>query len=328
MKPESHKEATRYAVGIDFGGTFIKMALVDESGRIHSRQKIPTRDLSDQTAGLDAMANAIGELQSAAGLNAADEIAGVGIGVPGFVDFDRGHIHNLTNVPGWSDVPLRALMEERLSLPVRVDNDVNVMARGECTYGAGKNYEHAVFVTLGTGVGGALLLGGQIYRGAYSMAGEIGHMSIDRNGIVSPMGRGGLEQYIGNQRILERARRMMADDPSSVLHAGCEGDPERVTPQMIQRAAEEGDRVGLEVYDFVADCLATALASVAYLIQPQAFIVGGGIGLSGRVLFDPLRKHLEERLHHEFFTRLEVIPATLGNDAGVIGGATLMMTKT
>ncbi len=319
-KPEN---GAPLAAGIDFGGTSIKMALVDRNGGIRSRKTIPTRNLADRRAGLDAMAGGIEELKSAAGLTPADPIAGVGIGVPGFVDFERGHIHVLVNVPGWDDVPLRALMEERLSLAVRVDNDVNVMALGECTYGAGKNFEHALFVTLGTGVGGALLLDGRIYRGAHSMAGEIGHMSIDMNGVDSPMGRGGLEQYIGNRRIIERAQTLMKGEPSSVLHTWCEGDPGRVTPQMIQKAAEEDDRVGLDVYDFVAECLSTAFASTAYLIQPQAIIIGGGIGLSGRVLFDPLRRHLEERLHRDFFSRLEITPAILGNDAGVIGGASL-----
>ncbi len=318
---------TRFAVGIDFGGTFVKMALVDDTGRIRARRRIPTGGLADRHAWMDVMAGGIADLKAEGCPDPDAKLAGVGIGVPGFVDYQRGHIYELPNVPGWNNVPLASWMEERLGLRVRVDNDVNVMAVGEGTFGAGRSYQHAVFVTLGTGVGGALLINNRLYRGAYSMAGEIGHMSIDMNGVRYPMGRGGLEQYAGNRRIVERALRELDAGRASLLNDLCGGDRARIDPKLIEQAAEQGDALSIEIYDFVADCLAAAFASVTYLLQPQAFIIGGGIGMSGPILYDPLRRHLSERLSPHFAERVEIKKAVLGNDAGVIGGATLVFLE-
>lgn len=317
----------RYAVGIDFGGTFIKMALVSDDGVILARRRIPTGELPDRASWMDAMADGIRALAAQGPGDEPVSLVGVGIGVPGFVDFDRGHIFELTNVPGWSGVPLAALLEDKLGLRVRVDNDVNVMATGECTFGAGRTYQHAVFLTLGTGVGGALLINNRIYRGAHFMAGEIGHMTIDMNGVPGPMGRGCLELYAGNRRIVERALRYLEEGRESSLATLCEGDRSRIDPLMIENAAEQGDALSVTVYDEVADCLAAALASVTYLIQPQAFIIGGGVGQSGPVLYDPLHRHVRERLSPYFADRLEIRKAALGNDAGVIGGATMVLLE-
>ncbi len=317
---------TRHAVGVDFGGTFIKMALVNEKGEVQSRAKIPTKDAAGVEGWMDAVAKGMAQLKEKKSGDVG-ELAGIGVGVPGFVDYERGFIHDLTNVPGWTGVHLAAEIEKRFNVHARIDNDVNAMALGECTFGAGRAYQHAVFVTLGTGVGGGLLMNNVLYRGAYSMAGEIGHLSIDMNGVKSPQGRGGLEQYVGNRRIAERAVKQLEQGKPSILRDMVKGDWSAITPEVIGQAANKGDKLALEVYDFVADCLAAAFASVTYLIQPQAFIVGGGVAQSGDILFDPLRKHLGERLSPFFAERIEVKTAELGNDAGVIGAATLVMLE-
>ena len=256
-----------------------------------------------------------------------EELAGIGVGAPGFVDYERGFIHDLANIPGWAGVPLALHMEKRFNAHVRVDNDVNAMALGECTFGAGRAYQHAVFVTLGTGVGGGLLINNQLYRGAYSMAGEIGHLSIDMNGPPSPQGRGGVEQYVGNRRMIERAAQWLNQGKPSLIRDWVQDDWSAITPEVIGRAANQGDPLALDLYDFVANCLAATFASVTYLLQPQAFIVGGGVAESGNILFEPLRKHLHERLSPFFAKRLEVKTAELGNDAGVVGAATLVMME-
>jgi len=309
----------RQAVGIDFGGTFIKMALVSDQGEIKARSKISTRDASGQQAWLEVVARGLENMGAK-----PKDLAGIGVGVPGFVDYEKGFIYDLTNVPGWTAVNLASLLEKRFDLPARVDNDVNVMALGECAFGVGRAYQHAVFVTLGTGVGGGLLIDGKLYRGAYSMAGEIGHISIKMDGIKSPQGRGGLEQYVGNRRIAERAVQAIQQGRKSLISDLVKGDLSAVTPETISQAAKQGDALAGEVFDFVADCIATAFASVTYVIQPQVFIVGGGVSQSGAVLFDPLRRHLTERLSPYFADRIEIKVAELGNDAGVIGAATLL----
>ncbi|NLG33950.1 MAG: ROK family protein [Lentisphaerae bacterium] len=311
----------RCAIGVDFGGTFVKMARVDERGEIGARASFATTALKGVADWLDEVERHAYDLLS--GMAPDAEWTGVGVGVPGFVDYARGFVHDLVNVPGWTAVPLAELLTKRFNKTARVDNDVNAMAAGECIYGAGQAYQHAVFITLGTGVGGGLLLNNNLYRGAYSLAGEIGHVSIDKDGVVSPTGRGGVEQYVGNKRIVERAlREIDAGRASSILErAG--GKREGVTPKVISEAAAAGDELATEIFDFAADCLATMMASVAYLIQPQAFIIGGGMAAAGPVLFEPLRRHLTERLSPYFSERLVIKRAQLGNDAGVIGAATL-----
>lgn len=320
------QDSGRQAIGVDFGGTFIKMAWVNDRGQILARAKIPTREAATPDAWVAALERGIGQLREKIG-SAAREPAGLGVGVPGFVDYERGYIYDMANVPGWQGVMLGHMLAERFNWHVRVDNDVNAMAVGECTFGAGRTYQHAVFVTLGTGVGGALLINNKLYRGAYSMAGEIGHVSIMMNGIKSPQGRGGLEQYVGNKRIVERAVKSIQAGRATKLVEMCGGDLSLLTPEIISRAAGEGDELAREIFDYVADCLATAFASVAYLLQPQAIIVGGGVAQSGAILFDPLRAHLKERLSPIFYERLEIKPAALGNDAGVIGAGTLAMME-
>ena len=315
------KEKTRHAIGVDFGGTSVKIGLVDVKGRLLRDQRIVTAHVKDREEWLDAVSAAIREL-------AGDEtICGVGVGVPGFVDFERGYIYDLANVPGWTGVPLADLLEKKLNLPVCIDNDVNAMAAGECTFGAGRTCQHAVFVTLGTGVGGALLINNQLYRGAHSMAGEIGHVSIDMNGRVSPQGKGGVEQYVGNRRMVEHVLAAIDAGRSSSLLDLAGGDRTKLSPKLIKQAASEGDALALESLTYFADCLATMFASLTYVLQPQAFIIGGGVAEEADQLFDLIRRQLKERLSPHFYERVEIKPAELGNQAGMIGCATLALLR-
>lgn len=311
---------SRLAVGIDFGGTAVKMGLVEDTGRIRRALSFPTCRAVTQQDWMEAVAEAWRLL-----VKPGERVEGVGVGVPGFVDFKRGFIHELTNVPGWTGVPLADRLHRRFGVPAVVDNDVNAMAWGECVCGAGRGRRHAVLVTLGTGVGGGLLLDGHIYRGAYSMAGEVGHVTILMNGRRTPQGRGGLEAYVGNRRIVVMARRLMRVHPSPFLARRLREPGMELTPKLLAEAAERGDALARRVFDRVADCLAAAFASITYLVQPEVFIVGGGVAQSGRVLFDPLRRHLVERLSPYFARRVRVIRARFGNRAGMIGCAMLVL---
>ena len=317
----------RTAIGIDFGGTAVKAGLVDETGAVLDRIQAATADIRAHDAWLDFVGQCLRRFGAG-----RRRPAGIGVGVPGFVDFKRGYIYNLTNVPGWTRVPLAGMIRKRFGLSAFVDNDVNAMALGECAYGAGRRYRQAVFATLGTGVGGAVVIDGHLYRGAYSMAGEIGHISINLHGRRTPEGRGGLETYVGNTRLVAAAARALRATTAnghlagrrSLLRDLVKNDLKRLTPKTIALAARRGDPLAREIFDAMADCLATAFASVTYLLQPEVIIVGGGVAQSGRVLFDPLRRHLRERLHPFFAERIRVIPAVLGADAGLIGCAALV----
>jgi glucokinase len=300
------------------------MGVVKDDGVVIAEHAFPTPETRGPEEWLEAVARGKDELFEATG-PLEQGMAGIGAGVPGFVDFGRGLIYNLPNVPGWRGVPMGKMLRERFDMPAFVDNDVNVMALGECTYGSGRAYEHAVFLTLGTGVGGGLLLDNKIYRGAYSLAGEIGHVSIDMNGIPSAQGRGGLEEYVGNRQIVARTVQGLEHGRESSIRDAVAGDLGKVTPKVIAEAARQGDTFAEEIFGFVADCVATVLASVTYLLQPQAFVVGGGVAQSGDVLFVPLRRRLKERLSPYFAENIEVMPAALGNAAGTIGAAALAL---
>lgn len=320
MKHAQH----RRALGIDFGGTSVKVAVVHSSGKIEHEDSFKTKGLDGVNGWLDAVEG----MAAGFGYDRGEirrSLAGIGVGVPGFVDFHRGYIYNLTNVPGWTSVELATILRRRFEIPAIVDNDCNAMAIGECHYGAGRGVRDAVFLTLGTGVGGGIWLDGHLYRGAYSMAGEIGHVSIDKNGVRTATGRGGLEQYVGNRQIVRRAVRALRAGRTSVLRTMTGGKFAELTPRHLAKAARKGDALALEVFDHMADCLATALASTTYLLQPQMFIIGGGVAGSGPVLFKPLRAHLKDRLSPYFATRIEVRAAELGNHAGVVGAASLAL---
>jgi glucokinase len=310
---------TRKALGIDFGGTSIKIGLVDESGRILEKDSFVTSDFSSQSKWLDLVAHRVADCAAR-----KQKLTGIGVGVPGFTDFTKGFIYNLTNVPGWSAVPLAGMMRKRFGLPVYVENDVNAMALGEYIYGAGRGMGNIFFATLGTGVGGALIINGRLYRGAYSMAGEIGHVPIRMNGHKTSEGRGGLETYVGNRAIVRYAVNALRRGRKSLISGLVKGNLKEVTPKVISSAAVRGDKLALEIMDNMADSLATAFASVTYLLQPEAIIVGGGMAGSGKVLFAPLRRHLAGRLSRYFAERIRIIPAVLGETAGMIGCATLV----
>ncbi len=308
----------RTALGVDFGGTSVKVGLVDERGNLLGRAQAATGERMPIQEWLGIVERCAREV-----IGNRRRPLGMGVGVPGFTDFEKGLIVNLTNVRGWTGVPLAGILRRRFKMPVWVDNDANAAALGECVFGAGREYRQAVMVTLGTGVGGGIVIDGKVFRGAHSMAGEIGHVCIDMNGPATPEGRGGLETFVGNRRIAERAARAIREGRRTSLTRMVRGDLSAITPKIIAGAAHKGDRLCLEIFDFVADCLAAAFASITYVLQPEVFIVAGGVAKSGSILFRPLRRHMKERLSPFFARRIAVKRARFGENAGVIGCAAL-----
>lgn len=306
-------DSSPLAIGVDFGGTSVKFGVVRDGELIGDIERVLTRDVSSPDAMVEAMAAKVRDLCAR-----HPDIKAVGVGVPGAVDAE-GVTYNLTNVPGWRDVPLKEILERECEMPVAVDNDANCAAFAEWKFGAGKGFKNLVLVTLGTGVGGGLILNGELYRGSNLAAGEIGQMSIDFNGVDGPYGNfGALERYIGHQQISEIARQRF-------LEAGREVSNEACSPEALAESANQGDEIAHQVWHVVADYLGTVLASVIYLLNPDAIVVGGGVAHAGEVLFDPLRERVRVMLSKEFFERLSILPAELGNSAGIIGSAALAL---
>ena len=307
-------KTTHKAIGIDFGGTTIKSAVVQTGQLIAHGEPIDTQHYTDAESLIGEILRMIATLRAA-----HPEVAAVGVGLPGFVDSVNGIVHELTNVAGWDEVPLRAILAERTGLPAIIENDAKAMAYGEWKYGAAQNGRHVVCVTLGTGVGGALILDGRLYKGAQLAAGEIGHASIDYRGVTGPYGsRGGLEEYVGNHQIAARAVEYYRA-------AGREVTAEQCTPFDLQQAATAGDPVALQLWEDVGTKLGAALASVVWLINPDTIVIGGGVAKAGELLFAPIRRTIAARTVEVIHRDLRVIPAALGNDAGIIGSATLAL---
>lgn len=298
-------------LGIDFGGTTVKLAVVEGETLLTEVQRITTQEFSDPESLIDRIVSGIAVLRKS-----FPGVAGTGIGVPGAVDFLTGMTYNLTNVQGWASFPLRDVMIAKTGLPTVVENDANCMAYAEWKYGAARGYHHAVCVTLGTGVGGGLILNDQLYRGANFAAGEIGQMSIDWNGVPGPYGNSGaLERYIGNRQIEELAATVYREKGIAV--------PPLHTPMVLSQLAKEGDPIALEIWERVARALGYCLMSVVYLLNPEVIVIGGGVSGAGSSLFNPLAKTLKDTLTYECFDHLNIVPARFGNTAGIIGSSAI-----
>ncbi|MFZ4763760.1 MAG: ROK family protein [Roseimicrobium sp.] len=304
--------STRTAVGIDFGGTSIKLGVCRGADLLALDEPIPTQG----HAGPDALIRVIAERVTRLREKHLDIVA-VGVGVPGLVDFDRGFVHVLTNVAGWSHVPLKKILGDMVELPVIVENDANAMAYAEWRYGAAQGLANVVALTLGTGVGGGLILNHALYRGSQFSAGEIGQMSIHYDGVSGHYGNiGALEKYMGNNQIAEHAVKRYAQ-------AGVPKEAAQCTPRAIAEAAHAGDDVARQVWAEIADWLGTALASIAWLLNPDAFVIGGGVAQAGPLLFEPLESKVRSMLSAVVQEHLRILPARFSNEAGIIGNAAL-----
>jgi len=298
-------------IGIDFGGTSVKLAVVEGETLLTGVYRIPTQEFDNPDQLIDRIAAEVSKIRAE-----HPSVGAIGIGVPGAVNFFTGMTYNLTNVKGWSEVPLRDIIVEKTGLPTVIENDANCMAYAEWKYGAAKGYRHAVCVTLGTGVGGGLILNGDLFRGANYAAGEIGQMSIDLDGVPGPYGNtGALERYIGNRQISGMAAAVYAKRGIPL--------PGDFSPEALAVLAGKGDAAALEVWNEVARCLGFCLMSVVYLLNPEVIVVGGGVSEAGELLFAPLRDTLRHSLTAECFDHLHIVPARYGNTAGIIGSSAM-----
>jgi len=304
------------AIGIDFGGTSVKPGVVAD-GRVVTRvEPLRTQNFQGHDALLAAIRVAVEELR-----RQHPEVAAVGAGLPGMVDSIRGRVWQLSNVAGWEDVPLQALLEEWTGLPAAIENDAKAMAYAEWRYGAARDGVNVVCVTLGTGVGGGLILEGKLYRGSWLGAGEIGQMTIDPRGVPGRYGNlGALEKYVGNRQIAERAQTLYGE-------AGLTKTREECSPLALEVAARNGDTIAHKVWSEVGFAIGIALCDVIWLLNPDRIVIGGGVAHAGEYLFGPIREVIEARTMKIFHEGLTIVSAKLGNDAGMIGSGALALEK-
>ena len=307
------------AVGIDVGGTKIAGGVVDEQGAIlaTARRESPATDTA-------AIERNIGDL--VAELRGNHEITGVGIGAAGFVDSSRSTVLFAPNL-AWRDEPLRKDLEALIGLPVVVENDANAAAWGEFTFGAGEDVADTLLVTVGTGVGGGIVLNGQLHRGAFGVAAEIGHMRVVPDGILCGCGnRGCWEKYASGTALVREARDQARQGSliARTLLDRAGGDVEAITGPLITEAARDGDSFAREQLASLGKWLGEGIASLTAVLDPAVVVIGGGVSEAGDLLLDPVRAHFKANLTGRHYRpELEVRAALLGNKAGMIGAADL-----
>ncbi len=314
---------TKPFIGLDLGGTNIKGGLVNtENGDIHGFQQIDTLAREGHAAVILRMAGLVKEIVESSNLTDA-EIGGVGVGVPGRHDLRQGLVLFTPNFPGnWLNVPLRQRMEELTGLHTTMLNDVRAMTLGEWTFGAGRGADTVACFAIGTGIGGGLVINGRLHLGIDGSGGELGHQIIDMNGLPCGCGsRGCLEAYASGPAITAMGLKAVTQGLTTRIAELADYDLNRVTPEIIHRAALEGDLIAQDIFRQAGFYIGIAVASVIASVGPRRVVIGGGVARAGELLLGPLRRTVEERVFMVPKEKIEILPAELGIRAGMIGAA-------
>lgn len=308
----------KYSFGVDVGGTTIKMGLFDTQGNVLDKWEIKTRTENQGVNVLPDIAEAINKKMTEKSIDKTD-VVGVGIGVPGPVDA-KGVVHKCVNL-GWGVLNVNEELGKLVDMPVKGGNDANVAALGEMWKGGGQGFESIVVVTLGTGVGGGIIMDGEILTGAKGAAGEIGHIHVDddETELCGCGNTGCLEQYASATGVVRLANRILSKNTKATpLKAGS------VSAKDVWDAVKAGDEVAAEIAEKFGEYLGKGLASVAGVVNPEAFVIGGGVSKAGEVLLDYIRKNYTPYVFHAS-RDVKFTLATLGNDAGIYGAAKLVL---
>ncbi|MFF3728963.1 ROK family glucokinase [Streptomyces sp. NPDC002476] len=305
-------------IGVDIGGTKIAAGVVDEEGRILSMFKVPT----PSTAGgiVDAIADAV------SGASEGHRIDAVGIGAAGYVDDKRATVLFAPNID-WRHEPLKDKVEQRVGLPVVVENDANAAAWGEYRFGAGRGHDDVICITLGTGLGGGIIIGNKLRRGRFGVAAEFGHIRVVPDGLLCGCGSQGCwEQYASGRALVRYARQRAnaAPENAAVLLSLGDGTIDGIEGKHISQAARQGDPVATDSFRELARWAGAGLADLASLFDPSAFIIGGGVSDEGELVLDPIRKSFRRWLvGSQWRPHAQVLAAQLGGKAGLVGAADL-----
>jgi glucokinase len=310
-------------IGVDLGGTNLRAAIVDtDTGQIVHQRKCPTLAADGQAAVIGRIVQLIEELIQDCGVSAC-EINGVGIGVPGTPDIDAGVIQFLPNLPGkWFNVPLQAIIEDKVKLSVALINDVRAITLGEWTFGAGRGCKTLVCLAIGTGIGGGVVVNGQFHLGIGGTAGEFGHHVVEVNGL--PCGCGGkgcLELYASGPAIAAMGVKEVMHGHTTRIGELVDHDLNRIDAEVIVQAALEGDAIAKDILQRVGTYLGIAVGNILGVISPQKVIFGGGVSRAGDLLLKPIVQTVRERVHVIPVEKVEFVFAELGMQGGLIGAA-------
>ena len=309
------------AIGIDIGGTSIKGAAIDSIGKVYETFSMPFIKGEPGEVTIRKLADIVKDYIYSYKLE--NKIVGIGIGSPGTLDVKNGVVEYANNL-GWNNLPVAKIMQEVLPYPVRLTNDANAAALGEAKYGAGKEYENIIMLTLGTGVGGGIIINGKLYEGNLGKGGELGHIVVQVDGEPCTCGRNGcLEAYASATALIRETKRAMLKNKKSLMWKICP-EIEMVGGKTSFEAAKQGDPDAIRVLDNYIKYLGEGILNYCNIFRPNVIVLSGGIANAGEYLFSRLNKYLEDRNYgYKSTPEVKILPAKLGYDSGKIGAAAL-----
>lgn len=326
MRIDKKSLEKKYSIGVDLGGTNIVSAIVNYQGEIVNSLKVPTLAERGKEATIKKIIEAIHKniVQSSV---APDNIIGIGIGAPGPLDIKRGIINFAPNLPGWRDVPLRKILEDEFNIKVVLENDANAAAWGERCFGAGQGVNNLVCFTLGTGIGGGIIIDGKIYHGNNYGAAELGHMTVNKDGPRCNCGNYGcLEAYSSATGIKNRIKNRIKEGIKSKFLNFDNDDElfESLRLKLIFETARKGDKLTKSVVEEAISYLGIAIANIANILNPEMVVLVGGITNEGDKLLIPLKREVRKRAFYSNYKFLKIVIGKLDGNAGVLGAAALL----
>ena len=306
----------KYAIGVDLGGTHIAASLVDKKGKTGKNHECK---ISPEERGVDNVLNKMASLikEIVTEEVSPEEVYGVGIDAPGYIDTINGICYFSPNFPGWIDIKVAQILEEKVGMPVKVVNDVNAAALGEKFFGAGRGVKNMICITLGTGVGGGVIIDNKLHLGASQGAGEIGHTTVEPNGPVCGCGnKGCFEALVARGAIIRKAQEMIEKNGNTILSS-----VEDLSPLDVFEAAEKGDKVALEIFNEVGRYLGIGLSNLILVLNPEKIVIGGRIANAHKYLFPPATEEIKKRVKMFPPESTQIVLAELGADAGLVGAA-------
>lgn len=315
-------------LALDVGGTKLAAGIVSAQGELLDTLRTPTQ----LGLGPEGVTRQLLDLGLALLQRSSVEISCVGVGCGGPLDRELGIIKDPPNLPGWTDFPLKSRLEAGLleagwTLPIALDNDANAAALAELRFGAGRGFQHLIYLTISTGIGGGVILDGQLYAGKNGNAGELGHLQVEVHGErCNCGGRGCLEQYASGSSIARRARAVALASSGSLLNT-LEPDPQRITAHTVLQALEAGDAATRAFWDETLEYLAAGVASTIHAFDPQRVVIGGGISNFGEWLFPPLRARVQARTMPALWQGLDICRAELADHVGIYGAAAVALSR-
>ena len=309
-------------IGIDLGGTNIAVGVVSEAGAILAQTSTPTLSQRPFTELVRDMAQCIEKALAKCGLE-KDDIQSIGIGIPGVADQKTGRVIFCTNL-GWHDIPLREEMQKYIQKPVYIDNDATVAALAESCAGVSAGCQSSVFLTLGTGVGGGIIMNGKPWSGAHGVGSELGHMTLVVDGVPCTCGNDGcVERYCSATAIIRMARQACMGYPQSLMMQMAGNDPDKIDARIVIDAAKAGDNTAVQVFDRFTRYLAITVNNITAFLDPEMIVLGGGVSRAGAFLLNSIRDKLPRYLMYKNLPSPRLELARLGNEAGIIGAAML-----